>query len=225
MSDALVDLEQLLPSIPAAVERQRVGVQLDRLNTKLADFSSATARYTAVNTVALLIGFNDENIADLREAALDAGRCLQAAIDETTLEVAGRSYDELKTAISAAEKAVRFHWRTVVTNEYKPIGVVGSLLQRFGDALDIGERMVTLAERAERSTGLPILELSSEIASLVRVRADLDAEKAGMTKNAEVDDFLTKLASGRATLSSVTPSVYSWLKEHDALDQLAVSPR
>ncbi len=46
-----------------------------------------------------------------------------------------------------------------------------------------------------------------------------------MTKNAEVDDFLTKLASGRATLSSVTPSVYSWLKEHDALVQLAVSPR
>ncbi|NKC23424.1 hypothetical protein HED50_22815 [Ochrobactrum oryzae] len=177
MSDALEDLELLLPSIPAAVERQRVGAQLDRLNAKLADFSSATGRYTAVRSVALLIGFDDENIADLREAALDAGRCLQAANDETTLEVAGRSYDELKTAISAAEKAVRYNWRTVVTNEYKPIGVVGSLLQRFGDALDIGERMVALAERAERSTVLSILDLSSEIASLIRVRADLDAEK------------------------------------------------
>ncbi|TBC02929.1 hypothetical protein [Rhizobium ruizarguesonis] len=225
MSDALVDLEQLLPLIPAAVERQRVGVQLDRLNTKLADFSSATVRYTAVSKVALLIGFNDENIADMRGAALDAGRCLKSAVDETTLEAAGRSYDDLKTAISAADKAARYHWRTVVTNEYKPIGVVGSLLQRFGDALDIGERMIALAERADRSTGLLILDLSNEIPSLVGIRADLDAEKASMTKNGEVDDFLTKLASGRATLSSVTPSVYSWLREHDALDQLAVSSR
>ncbi len=225
MSDALVDLEQLLPSIPAAVERQRVGVQLDRLNAKLADFSNATARYTAVSAVALLIGFNDENITDMREVALDAGRCLKSAVDEATLEVAGRSYDDLKAAISAADKAARYHWRTVVTNEYRPIGVVGSLLQKFGDALDIGERMIALAERAERSTGLQILDLSNEIASLVGIRADLDAEKASMTKNGEVDDFLTKLASGRATLSSVTPSVYSWLREHDALDQLAVSSR
>ncbi|SCB37727.1 hypothetical protein [Rhizobium hainanense] len=225
MSDALMDLEQLLPSIPAAVERQRVGVQLDRLNAKLADFSNATGRYKAVCTVSLLIGFNDENITDMREAALDAGRCLKSAVDEATLEVAGRSYDDLKAAISAADKATRYHWRTVVTNEYRPIGVVGSLLQKFGDALDIGERMIALAERAERSTGLQILDLSNEIASLVGIRADLEAEKADMTKNGEVDDFLTKLASGRATLSSVTPSVYSWLREHDALDQLAVSSR
>lgn len=225
MSDALLDLEQLLPSIPAAVERQRVGVQLDRLNAKLADFSSATGRYTAVSTVAILIGFNDENVADMSEAALDAGRCLKSAVDEVTLEVAGRSYDDLKTAISAADKAVRYHWRTVVTNEYRPIGVVGSILQRFGDEFDIGKRMIALAERAERSTGLQILDLSNEIPSLIKIRADLDAEKASMTKNSEVDDFLTKLASGRATLSSVTPSVYSWLREHDALDQLAVSAR
>lgn len=225
MSDVLEDLEQLLPSIPAAVERQRVGAQLDRLNAKLTDFSSATGRFTAVSTVALLIGLDDENIAEMREAALDAGRCLQSAVDETSLDLAGRSYDEFKTAISTAEKALRYHWRAVVTNDYKPIGVVGTLLRRFGDTLDIGERMVSLAERAERSIGLPILDLSNEIASLVRVRANLEAEKASMTKNGEVDDFLTKLASGRATLSSVTPSVYSWLREHDALDQLAVSPR
>ncbi|MBY3101166.1 hypothetical protein HFO69_26220 [Rhizobium laguerreae] len=225
MSDALEELEQLLPSIPAAVERQRVGAQLDRVNAKVGDFSNVTAKFTIIRSVAALIDFYDENIAEMREAALDAGRLLKEAFDESTLDLAGRSYDDLKTAISVAERSTRGQWRTVVTNEYRPIAVVGALLQRFGDTLDIGRRMVALAERADRSTALSITELPAEIAALASDRTKLEAEKAGMTKNGEVDDFLTKLAAGKATLSSVTPSVFSWLSEHDALDQLGVSPR
>jgi hypothetical protein len=224
-SDALEELEQLLPSIPAAVERQRIGAQLDRVNAKLNDFTSTKVRYAAVGAVAVLIDFDDENISEMRAAALDAGRDLRAAVDENTLDLAGRSYDDLKAAILAADKAARFQWRTIVANEYKSIAVVGALLQRFGDTVDVGKRMVALAERADRSAALPISELSAEIASIVSARANLEAEKASMTRNGEVDDFLTKLALGRATLSSVTPSVFSWLKDHDALDQLGVSPR
>ncbi|MBB4509545.1 hypothetical protein [Rhizobium leguminosarum] len=225
MSDALEELEQLLPSIPAAVERQRIGAQLDRVNAKLSDFSNVTARFTVVGKVAALIDFYDENFSEMKEAALDAGRQLCGAADETTLDLAGRSYDDFKTAISAAERSIRYQWRTVVTNDYKPIAIVGTLLQRFGDTLEIGRGMVALAGRADRSTALSMADLPAEIASLSNDRSKLEAEKASMTKNGEVDDFLTKLAAGKATLSSVTPSVYSWLREHDALEQMAVFAR
>ncbi|MBY5645554.1 hypothetical protein [Rhizobium leguminosarum] len=225
MSDALEELEQLLPSIPAAVERQRVGAQLDRVNAKLSDFSSVTARFTAVGKVAALIDFRDENFSEMKEAAIDAGRHLQGAADETTLDLAGRSYEDLKTAISAAERSIRNQWRTVITNDYKPLAVVGALLQRFGDTLETGRAMVRLAERADRSIALSMADLPAEIASLSNDRSKLEAEKASMTKNGEVDEFLTKLAAGKATLRSVTPSVYAWLREHDALEKMAVFAR
>ncbi|NEJ17733.1 hypothetical protein GR211_33335 [Rhizobium leguminosarum] len=225
MTDVLDELESLLPRIPQAVAHQKVSNLVDRLFDKLLDFQQTQARLQAILDASDQIDFVDDYIISMRSASREAATALKAASDENTIEDAEEAYSELKKAISAADRAVRHYWKVVILRDFTPLVTVGRLLRQFGDTNDIGDRMEALGTRADQSINVASLtELRDIIRALKVERSQLEAEKAAMTKNPEVDQFLGKLAAGDATLATVTPTVFQWLSEHGALSELAVRP-
>ncbi|WP_434730728.1 hypothetical protein [Rhizobium binae] len=226
MSDVLLELEGLLPRIPQAVTHQKVSHQIDRLLEKFSDFGSTRTRLSALLDISVLIDFDDEHVVEMKAASQDAAAALLKTADEASILRAEEAYQEFKTAIGLAERFLRNHWKLVVSRDYAPFSTIGRLLKQFGDTSDIGNRMEALGARADQSINIAIIaELRDTIRTLGEERSKLEAEKAAMTKNSEVDDFLNKLASGDATLASVTPTVHQWLSDHGALEDLAVRPR
>lgn len=225
MTDVLAELETLLPRIPQAVSHQKVSNLVDRLFEKLADFQHSQTRLQAVIDICDLTDFADTYIAAMKAASREAAEALTGASDESTIEDAEDAYSELKKAIGSADRSVRQHWKDVVVRDYAPLATVGRLLRQFGDTNDIGDRMETLGTQADQSVNIASLaELRDTIRTLKAQRGKLEAEKAAMTKNPEVDEFLGKLAAGDATLAAVTPTVFQWLSDHGALAELAIRP-
>lgn len=225
MSDALAELESLVPRIPQAVSHQKVSDLVDRLFDKLIDFQQTQTRLQAILDIASLIDFADDYITVVKSASRDAATALTVASNETTMEDAEEAYSDLKKAVISTDRAIRHHWRAVVLRDYTPLATVGRLLRQFGDTNGIGDRMEAVGARADQSVNIANLaELRDAIRDLKAERSEVEAEKAAMTKNPEVDHFLGKLAAGDATLAAVTPTVFKWLSEHEALAELAVRP-
>lgn len=226
MSDVLLELEGLLPRIPQAVTHQKVSHQIDRLFERLSDFASSTSRLSALLEISAMIDFKDEHVAEMEAASQDASDALIAAGDEASILRADEAYQDFKKTMGLAERFLRNHWKITVSRDYAPLSTIGRLLKQFSDTSDIGNRMEALGTRADQSTNIAsVSELRETIRTLGEERRKLEAEKAAMTENSEVDDFLNKLASGEATLASVTPTVHQWLSDHGALEDLAVRPR
>ncbi|CAN7751753.1 hypothetical protein [Rhizobium sp. LjRoot258] len=230
MTDVLGELESLLPELPMALERRSLGESLARVASILNDISLASQRLSDVFDTADLIGFGDvpeaaEKMDDLSDAAKNMASLLINANDAASLHQIERDLPHFKSTIASALLAIKQRWRTEVTADYRPFLSLGQLLSKIDHGNSLGVRMVKLGEDANASLSVTQADqFKLAVVRLINTRALLESEKTSFTTDEQVDNFLTGLAQGQAKLRSVSPDVFRWLSEHDALDLFEVRP-
>lgn len=231
MNPALVQLEEILPELPAAVERRRFGEVLGKTAEALKDSAHLIDRLEAALQIAREIHFDAEKqqAATLQELI---GTCevtadiIEKAKTPDDLRLVQDTYRELLAALVQAERQLRLYWRRIVERDFAPLRAVGELLEKIDRNSDLGKRLSTCGREAEQmSDRLPIPAMRDAIVHLQREREELEAERVSLTQEPEVDRFLNALAAGTATLQTVSSRVQKWLEKYDALDRFMVTPR
>ncbi|BAL73770.1 hypothetical protein [Bradyrhizobium cosmicum] len=232
MSDKLLELEILLNQLPGAVERRRLGDRLRQAVDVLRDSEYRVNRTRAVLELAHLTEFQQSSpqgdvIDKLKEEAWEVGDALQNATTEDELKNAVYDYDRvLKPALASADKAVRIHWSRVVDERFRPIELLGELLERIGIAGDLGQQLRDCARRGMASTNnSQLTEIVANAKNLLAELSVLQKRRAEAIGSGNVGTFVNALAEGRATLELITPDVREWLEMNNALDRLGVTPR
>jgi hypothetical protein len=231
MTDNLLELEHLLPELPAAIERRRIGENLGKTATALQDAPRQIQRLTDVLTISRETGFDTdpsqaEAVKELITTAKDAATTMQEAQTADHLREVQDTYKDFVTALMNVDRQLRPHWRRIVQRDFTPLSAIGTLLERIDKTSELGRRLTTCGSEAEQlGDRIPVETLRKAIQRLGKERAILEIERASVTKEPEVDIFLNALAEGHATLRMVTDRVHSWLEQYDSLDSFAITPR
>lgn len=228
MTDQLAELEKLLPTLAPALERRRIGDSLGRTLAKLADADRLANRLRAILQIAEEIRFGedvqqaDELRGLVREARAFADD-LQNASTPDDLTFIHDNYPNFSKSVAMVDRQIRVHWRQVAERDFRPLVAIGDLLQKLGVASDLGRRLRRCGEEALENRDATSAEaLLQVITSVRRTRSKLDQESRSVTKDPEVDRFLTAIAEGNATLTLVTEGVRDWLEQNKALDRFGV---
>jgi len=230
MTDALEELESLLPDLPQALERRSLGESLARVGLLLNDINASAQRLSDICEIAQTIGVEEvpelvDKLDDLIHDAGDLASMLMSANDPVSLRQVEHDFPKFKTAISGTFTAIKQRWRTQVARDYKPFVSLGRLLSKIDHGSSLGARMVALGEEADASLLLAQADqFKLALKRLIETRARLEQEKTTFTAGEEVDLFLSDLAQNQARLRSVTPDVLRWIADHDALDLFEVRP-
>lgn len=232
MSDALAELEALLPQIGPAVDRRRFGESLGRTADLLRDASRHLQRLTALLDIARETSFEQDPgqadaLSHLTEAVEGTADSMLTAADASDLREVQDEYRNFLQELGRAETQLRRHWRVIVERDFRPLALIGRLLIDIEATSDVGHRFVACGEAAERSadaTG-PADVWRDLVVHLKQQRTALEAERQTLTRDVEVDAFLDALAGGRATLRHVTTGVRTWLDRNGALEGFAVRSR
>jgi hypothetical protein len=231
MTPVLVQLEELLPRLPAAVDRRRLGESLGKTADALRDSGRMIGRLEAVLTIAREIQFEaDPNqaaaLSELIDACDDTGKVIETAETPEQLRLVQDTYREFNGALTQVDRQLRPYWRRVVERDFAPLRAIGTLLQKIDKGSDLGKRLSACGQEAQQiSDKIPAENLRDAIVRLRKQRAKLEAERVSVTKEPEVEKFLNALANGTATLQMVTAQVHNWLQRYGALDQFAITPR
>jgi hypothetical protein len=232
MSDILEEAEALLIKLPEAVSRRLLGERLSQAVTALKNADHQIARMQALIAIADEIGYGKsdhqrEALEEMVDYALGVGKGLEATEEAETLRVAVFEYQDILTkAIAALERHLREHWRTVSSDRFQPMIVLGELMKAMNVANDLGGRLVACGRRGMAATGPSTApELLTTIRGLFADYDRLQAERVAEIGDDEVGDFINALAEKKATLTMVTPKVMAWLGDHNALDRLGINPR
>ncbi|CDZ54377.1 hypothetical protein [Neorhizobium galegae] len=230
MADALEELETLIPQLPSALERRFLGEGLSRVASQLGEITAAAQRLSDIFEIARMIGFGSvpeevEKMDDLIEDANHLASLLVTADNASALQEIERHIPLFKTTIGNAVTAIKLRWRSQVAAEYRPFQSLGQLLSKIDQTSTLGARMVELNQEAAATLSVTqVDQFKAAIVKLIEKRAQLENEKTSFTADQQVDNFLTGLAQGQAKLRSVSPDVFRWLSEHDALDLFEVRP-
>ncbi len=230
-ADALVDLEALLPGLPAAVDGRRLGEGLSRATASLRTADRQVDRIAAALELATLLeygasGPQAEMLAEMREAADFAGESLEGAETPADLERAVSAFErELATAISNLDRNLAQHWRLVSSRRFEPMVAIGNLLGRIDEGSDLGRRLAACGASAKAvPEGIGGRALLEKARLLLAERAALEERRKSELGEGEVADFVNALAEDRASLAMVTDEVRGWLKDNHALERLKVRP-
>ncbi|MEJ1935071.1 hypothetical protein WDZ92_33150 [Nostoc sp. NIES-2111] len=226
--DVLVELEGLLPDLPRALEHRRLGESLGRTASALRDWPRQESRLTALLEQGEETGFgaNPQQV-QVKQNALDAAAEAAAAMIEAAtaedLRDVNELYSNLRQPLASLEAVITTHWRSIVDTEFRPLSVIGGLLERIDDTSDLGHRLSACGREAEASTRAPSAEaLRDAVQRLRRTRAALEEERRSLTGEPEVDRFLDAVARGGAALRMETPAVRAWIEAHDAMNIFVV---
>lgn len=233
MTDALDELERLLPELEPAIERRRLGESLGRVVDALRDSDRHVRRFKAILEIARETEFSAEPrqaeaLEELMDAAELAADGMIKASTADDLRVVQDEYKKLTEAMTKTDRdGIRPHWERIVERDFKPLDAIGELLERIDGVSDLGRRLVECGRKADESVRSkpPAEALRDNIRRLREDRAALEAERASLTNEPEVDAFLNALAQGRATLRTVTEKVRDWLEQNGALDSFSIRPR
>jgi hypothetical protein len=231
MSDPLLELEELLPQLPAAIERRRIGESLGKAAEELRDAPQQIQRFSAVLDIARETAFaSDTNQAaameDLLECAVSAAKLMSSAQTADQLRSVQDGYKEFTQALRNLDRQLRPHWSRVVDRDFGPLCAIGSLLEKIDGTAELGRRLTTCGRNAQKvGDKISAEDLRDVIARLHQERNALEIERASVTKDPETDRFLNALAEGKATLRLVTPRVQAWLEQNGALDQFTITAR
>ena len=233
MTDALDELERLLPELEPALERRRLGESLGRVVDALRDSDRHVRRFKAILEIARETEFSAEPrqaeaLSELMDAAEMAADGMLKAASADDLKIVQDDYAEFaKTMTKTDRDGIRPHWARIVERDFKPLVAIGALLEKIEGVSDLGHRLVACGREADNSLArTPSMEaLRDEIRRLREDRVALEAERASLTNEPEVDAFLNALAQGRATLRTVTEKVRDWLEQNGALDSFSIRPR
>jgi hypothetical protein len=231
VSDALAELEGLLPDLPAAIARAQLGDIADRLATAFNDAQRQTQRLTALADAAALLTADKDPAARAAltrafDAAKEAAEAMADASDAEGLRVASEEYTAFKQSLNGVDAALRPVWRTLVDKHFRPLASVGVMLTSFPAAKELGARMQQTGKEAVASAESirPAEELAAIIKRLLDRRSSLLNEQKNLAGGSDVDTFLEALTSNRATLNLLTPDVLDWLVRQNALTTLKVTP-
>jgi hypothetical protein len=232
MADLLEDLESLLPALPQAVERRKLGDRLNKAVDALRTAPQQIARLEALFALADEIEFarQPQNAETLNDAKFDAaalGNDLSTFQDAEKLRSAISHYDDsfVKNTLPALDRAIRSHWRTIVADRFKSLAGVGDLLAKIEGTATLGKRMIDCSLRAQRSAdGGTAPDLLNQVRQLLLELENLRAEQASALTEGAIGTFLQAAAEQRATLLLVTPEVRTWLEENNALEKFRVLP-
>lgn len=226
--DALVELEGLLPDLPRALEHRRLGESLGRTANALKDWPRQEARLRALLDLIEETAFgNNAPQARVKREALEAAEeaadaMIYADTGEDLREV-DELYSELRRRIAPLETVLTAHWRSVVDAEFRPLSVVGGLLERINGTSELGRRLAACGREAEASTKAPSAEaLRDAVQRLRQTRAKLEEERRSLTGDLDVDRFLEAVARGGAPIQMETPAVRAWIEAHDAATTFVV---
>lgn len=230
MNDKLVELEESLPQIGPALERRRIGESLGKAVERLREADRTIARFRAVLDIAYETEFNREPLqADTLQELLDEADALatdlERALSADDLNHVEAMYGDFIKSLSSVDRSLRGHWNRIAERDFRPLIAIGGLLENIGIAGDLGRRLRACGEEAIGiREGVPAEQLRAAILRVRETRARLENERTSVTKNVEVDSFLTALADGRATLRLVTDGVREWLNRNGALDRFGIKP-
>jgi hypothetical protein len=229
MTDQLDALEALLPDLPAAADRRRLGDRLVQAIQDLKEAPSQARRLKALISLAETVGFGaspDQRamIGELRETAREVGAALEEADDEEGLKSAVYDYQKsLLPALATFDRGAREQWSSVVRDRFAPLIAFGELLEKIDNVADLGRSLADCGRRAQRLTSGSAEDLLSNVTSLLAERDALQTERGEKIGDDDVGEFLNALAVGRATLDLITPDVRAWLDQNQALGRFRVS--
>ncbi len=230
MNDAVAELETLLPDLPTAIARAKLGDIADRLATAFNDALRQTQRLTALAEAAALLNADKDPAAHAAlarafDAADEAGAAMAETSDADGLRDASQEYNAFKQSLNGVDAALRPLWRTAVDKHFRPLISVGGMLASFPAAKDLGGRMQQTGHEAVASaeSARPAKELAPIIRRLLDRRAALLREQKDLAGDSDVDHFLEALTGHRATLNLLTPVVLDWLARQNALTILKVT--
>ena len=232
MTDALDELERLLPELGPSLERRRLGESLGRVVDALRDYDRHVRRLKAILEIAQETEFSAEPrqaeaLRELMDAAELAADGMLKAATADDLKIVEDDYTEFaKTMAKTDRDNIRPHWARIVERDFKPLVAIGTLLEKIEGVSDLGRRLVECGRDAGNSLARtpPVETLRDDIRRLREERVSLEAERASLTNESEVDAFLNALAEGRATLRIVTEKVRAWLEQNGALDSFSIRP-
>ena len=228
MSDALVDAEALLEQLPDAVTRRRLGERLSQAVVALRNSDRQIARIAAVLAIAPLVEFGktpeqSKALDEVKDDAITIGRLLEKANDAESLRAAIHDYENsLNRSLASLERLIQERWRAFASERFHPLIGIGGLLTSMNVPNNLGGRLVACAQKGLATMG-SIIDLLPAAKSLLAEFEALQVERAAAIGDDEVGAFINALAEKRARLGMVTPKVYEWIKEHNALDRLGVA--
>ena len=232
MSDILTALEAMLPDLPDAVDRRRLGDRLSQSVEALKTADYHVGRLNAVLDLAELTQFGaappqSEMLSALREEAYEVGDALETAATDGDLRDAMYEYERgFQKSLASADQAIRTHWASLAANKFRSLVPLGDLLQRIGVAPDLARRLQDCGRRGQAPSNVgPLADLASRARALLSELETLQAERADAIGEGEVGDFVNALAEQRATLTHVTDGVRHWLEKNEALPRFSVVPR
>lgn len=229
--DPLVELEALLPGLPAAVDGRRLGEGLARATASLRTAERQIDRIDAILELAGLLEYGaaapqSEILAEVREAADFAGESLETAETAQDLERAVSAFErELASAVNNLDRNLAQHWRSVSSRRFEPMVAIGNLLGRIDEGSDLGRRLAACGATARAvPEGIGGRALLDRARGLLEERAALERRRREELGEGDVADFVNALAEDRASLAMVTEEVRRWLDENHALERLKVRP-
>ena len=232
MSDALLEAEELLEQLPAAVSRRTLGERLGKALIELRNADRQVERMKDSLKIAELIKFGGphhqrEVLTGMVDCALSVGEDLEKARDAEALRKAVFEYTtDLNQSIAALERSIREHWRAVVAERFQPLLGLGDLLASMNVPNELGQRLKSCAQKGQASVNAgSTKDLRTSIEELLEEYDNLQDEREEEIGEDEVGDFINALADKRATLAMVTSKVREWLEDHDALDRLGITTR
>lgn len=232
MSDPLIEAEELLGLLPAAVSRRTLGERLRNALVELRTSDRQVERIKSSLKIAELTNFGvrplqREVLTDMVECAISVGEDLETAQDAEELRKAVFEYTkDLNQSIATVERSIREHWLTVVAERFQPLLGLGELLTSMNVPNDLGRRLKQCSQKGQASGNFnSISDLLSNIESLLDEYEELQKERLHEIGDDEVGDFINALADKRATLAMVTDKVHKWLEAHNALDRLGITTR
>jgi hypothetical protein len=212
-ADPLVDLEALLPGLPAAVEGQRLGEGLARATASLRTAERQVDRIAAVLELARLLEYGaaapqSEILAEVHEAADFAGESLETAETPAELERAVSAFErELASAVNNLDRNLAQHWRSVSSRRFEPMIAIGNLLGRIDEGSDLGRRLAECGATARAvPEGIGGRALLDRVRGLLEERTGLEKRRREELGEGDVAEFVNALAEDRATLAKVRPA-------------------
>lgn len=229
MLDALVELEGLLNDLPSAIERQKLGNQLDVSAEKLRSGIAEADRLSALLALANLLQLeNKEQLADFDDARNEArriGKVLVAAEDASELKETTDRYErDFLFALRGIHRHVVQRWEEVVRREFRPLIQVGEMLEKLDPSSRLGKEMAACGRAAVSFQQVSnTSEFLTHVRVLVSKRDELQRIRRSDYGDGAIAEFVNALAENRATLEMITPDVRTWLDSHGASVWLRVS--
>jgi hypothetical protein len=226
--DPLERLEQRLPHIPAAKQRQRLGSALDATLKAAQDHEGEAGRLEELGQFAALLRdrFDSptrEELAKALRALAAIGHAAAMASEEEALRQAREGIErDLPRRMDAVEHHFTHAWQGLIESEFSSLGALGGVLKQIPETRQIGEDMVTHRERARALAQRLSPQRQAPFQALSTERDLLEARLQGLGVGLEVKSFLLAAAKGQATLATLSPATWAWLEEHQALSAFRV---